>query len=505
MDKYLNRFKSPILDLKNSSKYKNTILGFGHFNSVHTGHIRYLKHAKELGHTFIVCIIKSLEGDSKNVFSQLDRAEAVSQLGIADAIILLADNSLLSAVKKLKPTCLVLGKEYENNLTDDISSTIKLLNKNKTKIIYHAGDINYASSDLLLNSESNLKNERKKQFIKALERQNISKECLIESCTRLKKSNLLVIGDSIVDKYTACEALGMSAEAPVIVVKELEEKSFIGGAAIVASHIASLGSNCHFISVVGDDEQGQWLDKSLREQSIKSHLLIENKRPTTLKKRYIVENQKLFRVSRLANHHIEEKIIAQIISYVEKNAKIIDGIVISDFVYGVITPSLLLALRNIAKRENLFLFGDLQCSSQVGNISKMKNFDLLCPNEREARIALQDNENGLDLLCQKMISETGCKNLIMKLAAQGLLVYSKETNNSLKIQAFPALSVNPVDVTGAGDSMLAILSASLTSGSNLIEAAALASFGASIVVESIGNQPVTVNGILKKIENCYSF
>ena len=224
---------------------------------------------------------------------------------------------------------------------------------------------------------------------------------------KISESNLLVIGDSIVDQYNACEALGMSAEAPVIVVKELEQKSFIGGAAIVASHVASLGSNCHFISVVGDDEQGKWLEKNLSEQSIESHLLIENKRPTTLKKRYIVENQKLFRVSRLANHMIENKTISKIINYVEKNAKLLDGIVISDFVYGVITPDLLLALRDIAKKENLFLFGDLQCSSQVGNISKMRNFDLLCPNEKEARIALQDNENGLDLLCQKMIAETG--------------------------------------------------------------------------------------------------
>ena len=201
---------------------------------------------------------------------------------------------------------------------------------------------------------------------------------------------------------------------------------------------------------------------------------------------------------------IDNKTITKIINYVEKNAKLLDGIVISDFVYGVITPDLLLALRDIAKKENLFLFGDVQCSSQVGNVSKMKNFDLLCPNEKEARIALQDNENGLDLLCQKMISETGCKNLIMKLAADGVLVYSKDKNNSLKIQAFPALSVNPVDVTGAGDSMLAILSASITSGSSLIEAAALASFGASLVVESLGNQPVTIEGILERIKNCYS-
>ena len=78
MDSHLNRFKSPILEIHKSEKFKNSVLGFGHFNSVHTGHIRYLKHAKEIGQTFIVCIMKSIEGDARNVFSQLDRAESVS-------------------------------------------------------------------------------------------------------------------------------------------------------------------------------------------------------------------------------------------------------------------------------------------------------------------------------------------------------------------------------------------------------------------------------------------
>ena len=186
MDSHLNRFNSPILGIDKSDKFKNSVLGFGHFNSVHTGHIRYLKHSKEIGQTFIVCIMKSLDG-AGNVFSQLDRAESVAQLGIADAIILLEDNSLFNAVKKLDPKCLVLGKEYENNSSDDISSAIKFLKKKKKKIIYHAGDINYASSDLLLNSESQLKNERKKQFIKALNRHNISQQKLIECCKDFRK------------------------------------------------------------------------------------------------------------------------------------------------------------------------------------------------------------------------------------------------------------------------------------------------------------------------------
>ena len=70
----------------------------------------------------------------------------------------------------------------------------------------------------------------------------------------------------------------MSAEAPVIVVKELEEKSFVGGAAIVASHVTGLGSKCKFISVIGQDEPGKWLDKQLKSNSVESNLFVDEKK-----------------------------------------------------------------------------------------------------------------------------------------------------------------------------------------------------------------------------------
>ena len=79
---------------------------------------------------------------------------------------------------------------------------------------------------------------------------------------------MLVIGDTIVDQYSACEALGMSAEAPVVVVKELDTKNFVGGAAIVATHIKELGAKCDFISIVGQDEIAKYVDEKLRSMGL---------------------------------------------------------------------------------------------------------------------------------------------------------------------------------------------------------------------------------------------
>ena len=95
---------------------------------------------------------------------------------------------------------------------------------------------------------------------------------------------MIVLGDTIVDQYAACEAIGMSAEAPVVVVRELEHKNFIGGAAVVAAHISALGAKCDFVSVVGADDTAEIVRKELAIQGIGDGLSIDKSRPTTIQK-----------------------------------------------------------------------------------------------------------------------------------------------------------------------------------------------------------------------------
>ena len=115
-------------------------------------------------------------------------------------------------------------------------------------------------------------------------------------------ARLIVLGDTIVDEYAACEALGMSAEAPVVVVRELANRNFIGAAAVVAAHIRALGAEVDLVSVVGEDSSASFVHEKLKSLGIGNKLVVDRSRPTTFKKRYLVENQKLFRVSKLEQH-----------------------------------------------------------------------------------------------------------------------------------------------------------------------------------------------------------
>ena len=192
---------------------------------------------------------------------------------------------------------------------------------------------------------------------------------------------MIVLGDTIVDQYAACEAIGMSAEAPVVVVREPARCNFIA-AAVVAAHIRALGAHCDLVSVVGNDSTANLVQQELKDQTIGDFLVRDPSRPTTFKKRYVVENQKLFRVSRLEQHNLDATIEEQVIERLERLAPQSHGIVVSDFVYGVVTPRVLEVVQRLAQRHNLLFFGDLQCSSQVGTISCFQTFHL-CPNERE--------------------------------------------------------------------------------------------------------------------------
>ena len=468
-------------------RFKDCVLAYGHFSTIHPGHIRYLRHARSLGEKLVIALIGD-ESATDFPFIQSERAEALCLLSIADAVLLPQSDDLDPVITSLQPSVLVLGNEYKDN--PEIQTTLEKQRKQGGSVQFHAGEVHYATTDLLSSSERDLRKERLSIFKAACKRQNIRKQHLLSAITEWGKTRLIVLGDTIVDQYAACEAIGMSAEAPVVVVRELGHKNFIGGAAVVAAHISALGASCDFVSVVGTDSTAELVKKELAAQNIGDGLSHDPSRPTTFKKRYVVENQKLFRVSRLENHNLDTTVENQVIAQLERLAPKAQGIVVSDFVYGVVTPRVLEVIHKLAVENNLLLFGDLQCSSQVGSVTRFKGFSLLCPNEREARLALQDKDSGLEQLSQQLLQITRSERLVMKLGSEGFIAYDRGSNGQLRSQPFPALSVNPLDVAGAGDSLLALFATGLASGQGMMPTAALACCMTSLAVETMGNTPI---------------
>lgn len=477
---------------------------FGHFNIIHPGHIRYLRKAKEYGSVLMVAI----EGDfvltgaeQDRFFSQDSRAEALASLEFVDNVVILDTGKLASLFEVVQPEVLVLGREYERERLDQdrkgkVESAIKWMRARSRKIVYESGEIHYATEYFLRTDHYELLQERFKGFQKALEGQQVDFESVLSKIKQHNQREVLVIGDTILDRYIACDPVGMSNEAPVVVVKEIESKDFLGGAGIVAAHVAGLGLKCKYLSVVGNDRISDSVRAQLKKYQVDADLIIDSSRPTTLKIRYLVENQKLFRVSRLKDHWLSRELEDSLIEKVAAAIPGLSAIVLSDFVYGVLSPKMVAVIKKLSDRFGVPIYGDRQCSSQIGDVSKFREFDLICPTEREARIALNNQDDGLEQIANSLIQTTRSKNLILKLGSDGFIAYQIDSVNDVQYrQHFPALTVNPVDVTGAGDSLLATMAVGGACHLSIMESAALGCCVSALAVQTIGNQPIKISEI----------
>ena len=476
---------------------KKIVLGYGHFSAIHPGHIRYLKEAKELGDTLIVAI-KPDSQENSYPFTAKERAATVANIDCVDQVFIIDSQGIKGAIAAVMPDTILLGKELQGSslVTHELDEYIK----SGGDVCYHAEPSELFSIEFLTNRSEEIECKRVALFKQICQRYQITCESLKQTLEGIKSSKILVIGESILDEYVACQALGMSAEAPVIVVKETAKKQYAGGAAVVTLQSKVLGASPIFLSVIGDDDHGREIQEIMMSNNISARFIVDSSRPTIYKKRYLVGSQKVFRVSRLSTENISENIENQIIDEIEKVSSQITGIIVSDFAYGLITERILAKLKQVSQNKKIMICGDSQSSSQTGDINKFTEFTLLCPNEKEARMALKDTQNSIEVISQNLIANTCPENLIMKLGSEGFITYYIDENNKRRKEAFPALSTKPVDVAGAGDALLSVLSSGIAIGENIINLSLLACIVTKLCVETVGNQPVPLSMIKKEID-----
>ncbi len=479
---------------------KRLVLCNGHFNVIHPGHMRYFSYARQIGDVVIANVYaeNAIPKEYRNTFySQKERAIGIASHNLVDFVVQ-SDKPIIEIISDLKPHFYLMGKEHEKRLSE-LEPERVTLEKIGGKIIFSSGEVKYSNSTLMADTSGNLQDQKITTFLNNCQKHSVDLNKIKKHVESLKKIKILVFGDTIVDSYNACDALGLSSEAPVMVVKELESRQFLGGAGIVAKHVKSMGADCTYVSVIGDDEVADFVEKDLKNFGVKSFLLRDTSRPTTYKTRYLVERQKVFRVSRLKDHLLSQTQEAEILKYFEEVLPQMDGLIISDFVYGVVTLTLIQEIKKLAKKNNLKVFGDTQCSSQVGDVSKFTEITLITPTEKEARVAMSDSSSGLEPLALALMNKTNNDNIAITLNEQGLLLYSKKADGYVS-EYFPALAVNPVDTAGAGDAMLTGFSLGLSSGLNVFESCFLASCMSALTVMRMGNIPLTAQEIIVYME-----
>ena len=481
-------------------KKKKTVFISGNFNLLHAGHIRLFLFAKELASNLIVAVSSDEIAGENAYLSENFRLEAISSLSYINKSFIYR-KPINEIIKDIKPDFIVKGKEHENKYNEEE----EIIKNQGGKIIFNSGEIIFSANEFMKKEIININNSISKNIVYPkdfLKRNNIKKEKLISIVNSFSNLNIIVVGDIIIDEYIDCKPIGMSQEDPTVVVTPLNSKKFIGGAAIVAAHAAGLNANVDFISVTGKDSLCKYSKLELKKRNVKFHDFIDQNRPTTLKKRYRSMGKTLLRVSELHQSPVSNSIQNKIFNKISKLIVNCDMLIFSDFNYGCLPASLVSKIIKLCNEKNVIMSADSQSSSQTGDLNKFHNMILVTPTEREARITLRDNENGLIVLAENLRKKLNAKNILLKLGKNGVIIHEYMGNKKIiKNEKIDALNTAPVDVAGAGDSMLVTASLALASKNNILEASILGSIAASFQVGKLGNIPLEAKELISFLLN----
>ncbi len=465
-----------------------TVFVSGRFNVLHPGHLRLFKFARSCGDQLIVGVESdSLAGSASFVSEQL-RLEGVRSCSLVDEAFLM-DQEVSEIVALIKPNFVVKGREHEVGDNPERSA----IESYGGRLLFGSGEVEFTSSDLFRREFSGQRGGPSSLPLAFMSRHGIQLSRLLELLERFSELKILVVGDTIVDEYISCDPLGMSQEDPTLVVRPIESQRFLGGAGIVSAHAAAMGAHSCLVTVVGEDEEARFVEKSLADLKVRAGLVGDPTRPTTLKTRYRCQSKTLLRVNRLRQTAISTELQKELVNTAIKEGFYSQLIVFSDFNYGVLPRFVVEEISSHYRKLGAVQVADSQSSSQVGDVSRFLGMNLLTPTEREARIATKNAEDGLIVLAESLRSLANAQNVFVTLGAEGVLVCPGISNE----QPWPpdqieALNPMPKDVAGAGDSMLIASGMALAVGANIWEAACLGSIAAAIQVGRVGNTPISL-------------
>jgi D-glycero-beta-D-manno-heptose-7-phosphate kinase len=311
------------------------------------------------------------------------------------------------------------------------------------------------------------------------------------------RKRVVVIGDAIADQFIYGEISRVSREAPVFILRHEHTETTPGGAGNCAANLASLGAQVRLISVVGDDEAGQILLQKLRDSGIDtSSVFVADRHRTTTKVRVLAgqihsTRQQVIRIDYDGATGLTSRIGEELLAAVKSSVADADAVIISDYNYGVASPEIGAVVREANQTRKVPVLVDSRF-----RLSQFPGFTSATPNEDEVEELLGAEHAGKTALAtaaEDLRRDLGYEALLVTRGGHGMtLVEAKQA--PVHIDAVGARQ--PLDVTGAGDTVIATYALALASGASFDEAARLANFAGGIVVMKRGTATVTGSELL---------
>lgn len=312
-----------------------------------------------------------------------------------------------------------------------------------------------------------------------------------------KGQQVVVVGDIMLDHFIKGDVTRISPEAPVPVVAVKKEYFVAGGAGNVAVNLAALGAKPAMISVVGPDLGGEMLKSFLRDKNVDIRGVAEDTdRPTTQKIRVMAEQQQIVRFDRESKKVVSPSIAAVCMENFKAAVKNAKGVILSDYGKGMLSDHNIQDIIDICRKQHIPVCVD----PKIDNFKKYKNITCMTPNTKEAWEGAGESpksgEAAMTELGNKILKMLNADSILITRSADGMSLFEKGKKEPTTVRA---TAQEVYDVTGAGDTVISVLTLALACGATLTEAAVLSNYAAGIVVAKSGTataSPEEIEGVL---------
>lgn len=324
----------------------------------------------------------------------------------------------------------------------------------------------------------------------------------IENLHKIKDIKVLVYGDYMVDKYIDGNVNRISPEAPVPVIEVKSNQSKLGGTGNVINNIVSLGASVRAIGCIGDDLNGNFILESFKKSAVNTAFLKQYKSlQTIVKTRVVSKNQQFLRLDEEKIENIPESYYDFLKKNTDKIFKDIDSFVISDYGKGAVNYNIAHLLINEANKRSIPIIVDPKGT----DYTKYEGATICTPNVKELGLVSGeklDTEDNILYAGKKLCENINLKYLMLTRSEKGISLFK---NGNSKKEDFPTVAKDVIDVTGAGDTVVATIAVLIPLGFSAEEICKLSNLSASVVVSKFGASTVSLNELICSISKTSEF
>lgn len=317
---------------------------------------------------------------------------------------------------------------------------------------------------------------------------------LTEAFSHIKSIKVLVIGDFLLDVYTKGKVDRISPEAPVPVLLVSEITQSPGGAGNVALNLAALGAEVSSIGRIGGDDSGEKIVEFLMNEGIEaSGMFIQEGYKTPLKNRFLADGQQLMRTDYETITPLTESMEKEVCTYIRRNLPEYDIVAVSDYGKGFLSKNLLETILEEGRKNGIRVIVD----PKGKDFTKYRGAYLIKPNNKEAYSATGlENQATVEEVAQKIFEQVDIEHLLITRSDKGMALFSKNNNG---VQNFPAVKKDVLDVTGAGDTALAMITFGIANGLCFEHTIALANIASGLAIEKVGCASIRLTDVAARL------